>query len=279
MGSTLECWWHLWVLSPSETTSNRRRGVGEEKKPPPSLPCPEPHCNIPTHMHTRVNTHTRATTHAPRGVRPLYRVLPGHHLIQFLGNPDQLLSGPHAGGSRLAGLRRPPQQSRGGSGQSWALPAWGGRQGWEGWEGAEKGGKKGGKKKGKGREGRASRKEVGLSRPVINSCQAGEIARGRAKYSWKRQAGPGLPELGEARAGVHQDTRLSQPGSARGVPEELPAAGLEPGVGTEKGQGRGDGSAQGARGWHKLCGRRGHALRSWGNTLRWQIAPQHPHRL
>lgn len=49
-----------------------------------------------------------------------------------------------------------------------------------GWKRAEKGGEKG---KRKGREGRESRKEVGLSRPVINSCQAGELARGRAKYS------------------------------------------------------------------------------------------------
>lgn len=113
-------------------------------------------------------------------------------LSSFLAMRTSSSAGPMpAAGRSLAGFRRPVEPNQGGSGQSWALPAWGCGQRWEG-DGVRSGGKRaegerGEKKKGGGKEsegkGRESRKEVGLSRPVINSCQAGEIARGRAKYS------------------------------------------------------------------------------------------------
>lgn len=196
-GSTLGCWWHRWVLSTAWTRSGPLglRAMGGLKSNPPRLSLPplsQATLQHPsTHAHMCKYGHACKHAHActSQGAQPPYRALPGHHLIQFLGNPDQLLSRPHAGGSRLAGLRRSVEQNRGGGRQSWVLPAWGFGHRWEGgrvrsgsWAGKEqrRGGKKG---KRKGREGRESRKEVGLSRPVINSCQAGELARGRAKYS------------------------------------------------------------------------------------------------
>lgn len=151
-------------LRSSGTVSNG--GVKEQTSP--LLPYPVPsHAAISKHAHTckyaHACKHTRMCKHAhvctSQGAQPPYRALPGHHLIQFLGNPDQLLSGPHAGGSRLAGLRRSVEQNRGGSRQSWVLPAWGFGQGWEGgrvrrgsWAGKEqrRGGKKGKEREGKG---------------------------------------------------------------------------------------------------------------------------------
>lgn len=98
--------------------------------------------------------------------------------------------------------------------------------------GGETGGKeqKRGKKKGKskGREGRESRKEVGLSRPVINSCQAGEITRGRAKYSLEHPAGPPWPERGEAHGGDTGTRARPHQRGPRGV-RELALAGTGPG--------------------------------------------------
>lgn len=121
-------------------------------------------------------------------------------LSNFLAIRTSSSAGPMAGA--------PPEQDAG-CGHSWALLTWGSRA--AGWEGAERRGKGGKGREGKRREGRESRKEVGLSRPVINSCQESKIARGRAKYS--REPGP---QQRRRRALGRSRTRGSGRGEAQG---------------------------------------------------------------
>lgn len=196
-----------------------------KRHPLPSLPYPEAHRNIPTHMHTRVNTHTCVTTHMrPDGFARFTVFFLATILSSFLAIRTSSSASPMPaahGSPGFIGCRSKAEAAAGRAGRCQHGGA--GRVGRAGkeWRKVEK-------KGGKEREGRASRKEVGLSQPVINSCQAGKIARGRAKYSWKRQAGPGLLEPGEARAGVHRDTWLSQPRRARGCWRSCPQRGRSP---------------------------------------------------
>lgn len=82
-------------------------------------------------LHTCTNTvaiRTRAARLCKPCTRLPYRALPGHHLIQFLGNPDQLLSRPHAGSSqrsRLWWLQEQIAAGGRGAGARWAQRAWG----------------------------------------------------------------------------------------------------------------------------------------------------------
>lgn len=115
-------------------------------------------------------------------------------LSNFLAIRTSSSAGPMAGA---------PAEQGSVCGHSWALRTWGpGQQG----EGAERRGK--GEREGKRREGRESRKEVGLSRPVINSCQESEIARGRAKYSRE----PRLQERGRRAAVAAMGSPGTEPG-------------------------------------------------------------------
>lgn len=122
--------------------------------------------------------------------------------------------------------------------------------------GAEQGEEKGKREGRKARE--ESRKEVWLSRPVINSCQASEIARGRAKYSPEQEQDKDCSAGGRRCNG---DAVPFGAGRLRGLREVL-----EHRVGIGRVLGRGLGAARSHAGLMQLA----------ANIARWGVPGLHP---